>query len=350
VLAHEYHKAEDCMWSRRRKSNLTIGIAPLLFFAALSADARAQSGFTVRGLVVERGPDRRPIAGATIRLGEQYQAESNPSGEFEITNVRPGRYGLVVEALGFAPAQTVLVVREDTEGTIQLDPLPLPLDTLVVEPAIFNLRGRIVDQETGRSVPYVLVRTRNAETSTNDAGGFRLRNRARGPHVIRVEGFGWIPRDTLIVLESDTVVTLSLEPDPITARDINAQIERLSIRSRSEADSRYEVDRETILESRGASPIDILKSPGAVRIWECPDRSRLCSYVGSPPRPQIPSVCVDDRKVFGLEVLQLYPNAMIHHIEILGGGRRIRAYTTDFIEDMVAGRIHLQPYNPYSGC
>jgi hypothetical protein len=133
----------------------TARSAPWLAFCALlaAAPAGAQSGrFALRGRVVEAGLDRG-IAQATVQLGDSARAITDARGEFEIRRIRPGRYSLTVEALGFHTVRTAILITGDATGTIELEPDPIPLDTLAVRPARFDLRGRLVAREERYGVP-----------------------------------------------------------------------------------------------------------------------------------------------------------------------------------------------------
>ena len=112
---------------------------------------RAQTGFTVRGTVTDRESGRGVVANVTLE--DAGRAVSSESGAFEIRGVRPGRYALTVEALGYRTARTTILVVEDVTGTVQLDPEPIPLDPLAVRPAEVSLRGRVVEKGTGRAAP-----------------------------------------------------------------------------------------------------------------------------------------------------------------------------------------------------
>lgn len=310
----------------------------LLRAAALGA----QTGFTVRGTVTDRESGRGVVA--TITLEEAGRALSSESGAFAIRGVRPGRYALTVEALGYRTARTTILVVEDVTGTVQLDPEPILLDPLAVRPAEVSLRGRVVERGSGRGVPYLTVDLGPAgQTATNDGGSFRVGGILRGRHLVRVEGFGWLPASVSLLVESDTVVVMEVERDPITERIIAQQVGKLSERVRSVGVSVATVDREKILESRAANPVDVLGSQASVRVENCPDTSLpVCIYARGMVRR--PYVYIDDQLIpDGLEVLRVYPIAMIERMEVIARGGQIRVYTTWFIQRMSEGRVRLLP-------
>jgi hypothetical protein len=316
---------------------------------------QAQSGtFVVSGRVTERGGDR-PVPDAVVQLGDDQRAVTDSAGRFEIRDVRPGRYPFTVEAFGYFTAQTVIQVFDDVEGSVQLDPQPVALDTIAVQPRRLNLRGRVRAAESGRAIPYATIRVAGAATSSTDAGTFRIKDLPAGPHMVIIEGYGWMPTRSVIDLQIDSLHTFVVEPDPITERMVEAQIERINTRSANSGYSRVTISRSEILDSRTASPVDVISSRAAVRIRDCPDPAAaerqlnlpmsnisICVQVrGGITRP---FVYIDDRQVCGLEFLNVYSNALLQHIEVLRGGRVIYAYTSRFIEDLAADRVKLQPF------
>jgi hypothetical protein len=320
------------------------GILPWLAVFALSAAAplAAQSGrFTLRGRVVEAGQDRG-IAQATVQLGDSARVITDERGEFEIRRVRPGRYSLAVEALGYRTVRTTVVVTGDATGTIEMEPDPIPLDPLAVRPARFDLRGRLRARDGGYGVPYATVRLEaGGETSSNDAGHFKLGGLPRGRHIVVIEGYGWMPVRAAIELDSDTSVVFDLDVDPIMDRVIEQQIERLDERARGAGTRLRVVDRQEVLRSRAATAAEIL----GLHVIPCIPSGRMGCVFSTGRTPSEPYVWIDDQLTFcGLEVLNTYPVAAIQRIELVGG---IRAYTVWHIERLAARRVGVPPFIPY---
>lgn len=338
---------------RRRIGSYTaavIALALLLATVLGQSPLQAQTGrVTVRGRIIERGGGQG-IPQAAVSLGDYPRATSGNAGEFEIRGVAPGRYSLIVEAFGYRTLRTTILVLDDVDGTIELDPEPVRLPPIDVRAVTFSLRGRIRERESGMSVPYVTVRIPAfGETSTNDAGGFRFGSLGGGHWIIEVEGFGWLPSRVEIDVRSDTAIDLQLERDPITEQVITEQVEKLSSRIRAVGQSLRVLDRQAIRRSRAATPVDILSGQGGVRVRECPTSHRRACVDGGHSGIYEPFVFIDDRLVqCGLEVLNVYPNAMIDRMEVVGYGSVIRVYTTWFIEAMAAGRVRLQPLTPWT--
>jgi len=315
--------------------------------------ASAQTGtYEVRGRVTERGQDR-PIAQAVVQLGELPRVLTDERGEFEIRGVAPGRYPLTVEALGYGTARTTILVTGDVDGRVELDPAPIALDTVGVTPARFDLRGLIREGATGLAAPYVTVRVAGSgETTTTDAGGFRMAGLPRGRHLVTIEGFGWLPQSREIELDSDTTVRFDLEADPITDRMIATQVERMSERVRSAGFAIREIDRSAIVTSRAATPVDVALASISGRVVPCPQSRRPACLGGTGGSTSEPVVYIDDRVVqCGLDYLARYPVAAIQRIELIrvrmGTVGAIRAYTTWYLERLVTRRVTLPVLDPY---
>jgi hypothetical protein len=308
--------------------------------------------------VVERG-QQRGIFGADVRLGDTNRALTSDGGTFEIRGIRPGSYPLVVEAVGYRTIRTVVNVTGmgDVTGVLQMDPEPIALDSIHVRPTRITIRGRIVEKGTERGVAFIRVRAGDAgETTTNDAGGFSFSGMYAERHVLTIEGFGWLPVNVSIAPTADTTILVTVERDPMADRMIAAEIGVISERSRSVSTPLRVISRRDILESRGATPVEVLKGRG-VQVVSCPGMtgylcvpsglSRAQSLRVTTPPERRPMVWIDDQPVCGLEVLQAYPNALIERIEVLDNGTSIRAYTSWFLQGMMAKRVILQPLTPW---
>ena len=107
----------------------------LLLAAAASAQPAA-----LRGRVLEAGT-ARPVVGASVVLrvpGEAVPAAgtaADAEGRFVVSGIAPGRYRLVVSAVGFAPHEETLDLEPGTriERRIELRPARSDLDEVVVE-------------------------------------------------------------------------------------------------------------------------------------------------------------------------------------------------------------------------
>jgi iron complex outermembrane receptor protein len=90
----------------------------LLAPAALAAqEARA----TIRGIVVDAAT-REPVAAAQVRLRELARGElSHADGQFHFDRLAPGRYTLLVQRIGFAPAERAIRVAAGEAATVTVE-------------------------------------------------------------------------------------------------------------------------------------------------------------------------------------------------------------------------------------
>jgi hypothetical protein len=323
-------------------------VALLVLSAPLAGQGDAR---VMRGQVLERGSDR-PVAQATVTVGDSARAITDGQGRFEIRGIRPGRYGFTVEALGYRTVLTVVTVigDEDVSATVHLDPEPIVLDSLAVRPRRIAIRGRVVAKGSGESVPELIVRAGEAgSTATNTTGGFRLPGLYAGTHVLSVEGFGWTPRTIIIETTTDTVVHIEVERDMIMGRIIEQQITRLHDRAKGTGRSVVAVARESILRSRAATPVDVLVGEAGLRVVDCGPAPQRPMCIDHPRRGVIqPQVFIDEvPQMCGMLLLRSYQNGTIERLEVLDDGAMIRAYTRRFIEWMNARQLMLAPIRDY---
>ncbi len=93
--------------------------------------AQSQSG-TVKGVI---NSDGQPVAGANVALTEiQKGTATNDSGQFVITDIRPGTYELSISAVGFFSHHQEISLKENEEVSldITLEPKTEELGQLVV--------------------------------------------------------------------------------------------------------------------------------------------------------------------------------------------------------------------------
>jgi hypothetical protein len=305
-----------------RSLAVTLAAASLL-----SGTASAQTGRVVDGRVVERG-GRAAIARAQVELDGYPLVLTGPAGEFRYEQVEPGGYALRVTALGYAPRDLFLVVRQDTSLTIELERAPVRLDTLYVEGRTVDLRGRVTERGTDLGLFRVEVRVANGnrETETNTAGRFRLRAVPAGPPLaLALRAFGYLPLDAEVVAEADTTLAFALEPDPLVQRMIAVEVRRLEERSRPyRAALLPAIDRTGLLRRAGGTVYDVVRS----------------HYGLFPGR--LKCIVIDDEQNYnGLEALNLLLPAELERIEFFERGAMLRIYTRDFIRNRLGSRAEL---------
>lgn len=75
----------------------------------------AQNDGSVRGTILDYDMNNEPMLYANITVkNTTYSAETNFHGNFEITNIAPGNYTLVISYLGYDTLELPLVVAENS--------------------------------------------------------------------------------------------------------------------------------------------------------------------------------------------------------------------------------------------
>lgn len=118
--------------------HLVGGAAPLLLLAGLAAPAPAQAGpgtASMHGTVLEAGTGL-PLRDAEVLVGPR-RAVTLANGGWRLTGLPPGRTLVLVRHIGHAGRELVLELRggRDTVLALELQPLAIPLDELVVTAA-----------------------------------------------------------------------------------------------------------------------------------------------------------------------------------------------------------------------
>ncbi len=114
---------------KRKIITLTCFFLNLLFFLAYAGDTG-----TIKG-VVKDAKTGDALQEALVTLSGTYWGDvSNYAGEFEIRDVAPGKYRLVVTLLGYARADIPVEVRanQTTQIIVQLEQKPLAVEEILV--------------------------------------------------------------------------------------------------------------------------------------------------------------------------------------------------------------------------
>ena len=178
---------------------LTLLLCVLLscWCAAQTSSPDKPVGFTVQGRVLQ-DPGGQPLRKVDIQLnprdaqkGEQYSATTDAEGKFKLENVLPGRYGVILERLGF-----VQPGRRSRFGTpLELKSGDDGKDVVLRMQAAGVITGKIVDSD-GDPVPNVTVQAARAGSrtardthdagygSTNDLGEYRIAGLRPGGYLI----------------------------------------------------------------------------------------------------------------------------------------------------------------------
>lgn len=272
---------------------------------------------TVTGLVVEREQSAR-IGNATVRLSGLPPFITEADGAFRFNGVEPGRHTLTVEAFGYRAGSLEVVIRSDTAFTVELSPDPIQLDSLSVTARDIRIKGDIFDALTGKHVLVAQV-TVSPGFATRGAisGRFTVRNVPAGRAVsVLVEAIEYLPARIALITESDTTLTVRLEPDSVGIRMVRAEVAKLDARSEAVSLSRRVIERETLEQTPD---------------WDVKDVVRT-RFLGHDPSG--PCIFIDDVRRNADFLLGLL-SGEVERIEVFRRGAMIRVYTKRFVARMM---------------
>ena len=299
------------------------------------ASLAGQTVIEVRGTVTEQGTGR-PIRNATVELDGFAPVLTPADGTFRFGEVSPGGRALRVTALGYAPRDMFLVLRQDTVLTVELTVAPVALDTLAVRGERIDVRGLVREKGSDFSLSRAeVVTSLNRGTFTNTAGRFRLRDVPSGASVaVGIRAFGYLPLDTVVVAQRDTTLTFDMEVDSLVQRMISVEVAKIVERSKPYRTALMPaIDRATLLRRANWTVLDVIESEYGI-------------YVS-----RVRCIVIDERQSHnGREELRLMLPDELERVEVLERGAMLRIYTREFIKSMLGGGIRLRRpvYIPYS--
>ncbi len=166
--------------ARNRASRVVATLASVGALAAIPRTVTAQVTAELRGTVIDSSTNI-PIPGARVDLiGTAVHSITTADGRFHFRGVEPGRHEVRVTAVGYLPAQAVVLMRNGVARVLQmaLAPIALVLEELVV------LGTGLGD------VPGVQVIGRQAIDSSHARDLAELLDGEAGLRVIRTGGVG----------------------------------------------------------------------------------------------------------------------------------------------------------------
>ena len=285
--------------------------------------AKAQEA-ELRGLVVEFG-SRTGLAGVTVELDGAARRVTGDNGQFVFTGIPHGRHRLSFRSIGYDPRDIDIELRNDTSVVVELQVAAVQLDTLVVKPETFTLRGKVRDPVRDINVVYAEILVPGLKPAyTNINGSFKVGKFPGGsPRRVEVRALGYLPEVLSLGLERDTTIDVVVHEDPLARRFVTEVVKKLEVRSRAVHLSRVQFDEHNLRYSRGRSLAEFLKS-------------RTFSL-----RPAC--FFVDDAQVLGAdpELLESYFIEELHRLEVFGRGRMIRIYTAHYLQKNIASSKQL---------
>jgi hypothetical protein len=302
-------------------------VVGILAFTAAPGATQAQQ-VTVTGLVVERTQSSW-IGGATVQLSGASPFFTNLDGTFQFDRVTPGRHTLTVEAMGYQTRSMELDLRSDTILTIEMDPDPILLDSLLVRAGDITIKGEILDARTGAWILFAQV-TVQPGLPTVDAysGRFTVRRVPVGRAVtVLVEAVEYLPVRIALITETDTSLTVELEPDPVGIQLIAEQIQKLETRSNRTPYPKHVIDREDMALTPGWTIYDMIRTR-----LNAMGRGRQFSerYTG-----RMACLFIDEVNVGYPSFLKGLTAGEVDRVEIYKRGNHIRVYTKRFLINML---------------
>ena len=165
------------------------------------------------------------LSGAVVRVPLlDFAAMTDDRGEFTMDSVPTGEYTVVVSRTGFRPSKGTLLL--ENHGDLVFHLLP---EEQVVSGRGSEIRGRVVDQESGDPLGNAMVRIPDLGLGqmSNERGWFSFTSVPLGSHVISVESLGYASKSDTVLLGQGQLLdmTVSLSADPI-------QLEGITVTSR----------------------------------------------------------------------------------------------------------------------
>ena len=269
---------------------------------------------SVSGRIVQEG-DGTGVPGATVRLSGGLVRISGPEGEFRFARVPEGAHTLTVEAMGYRSRQLPLVVRSDTILLVELEVDPVRVDSILVRGRTVTVKGRVVDEVTGRPIPGAWIQTDLfSEVYSRDDGSFRLRRVPRGyPVTATIGAYRYLPRSRTFIAHRDTTLVIGMSPDSLAIRLFEVAEDQMQIRTRGVNLSQFPLTRDFIERRifRTVPELIRLKTGGR-------PISEKCLFIDEVKQPFV-------------EILDTYLPSEIERIEIFGRGAMVRIYTQDFV-------------------
>jgi hypothetical protein len=220
--------------------SLTLLVAVMLS-AVTPAGGVAQTGsaevVTVIGIVVD-SVSGRPVAAARVSLGiDGPGVATNALGRFALPNVPVGMRTIVVSRLGYQDLDAVTQITDPMGGVqLRIAPDPVQLEGITSGGRSDDIRGQVIDAETGAPVPFAQIslsrdgvrKIGRRFRSTDTLGYFLLPDVSTGGYVLRVERPDYGVRLQQILHAGDgTPLVIMLSPDARRAAALKALLAEL---------------------------------------------------------------------------------------------------------------------------
>ncbi len=244
-----------------------------------------RAGSVLRGTILDN--DNHPIGGAKVSVIQSVSSASvftGSNGSYELRNLKPGPYLIVVSKVGFDSAsQKIPLAANGTERRdLQLQRQNSPLIARIlsnerarrgqvqgtntagagtnrkVDSIKGQISGRVTDAETGKPVGGATITVEGHEPfKTDRQGNYQLRNVAAGNYKVAVSDAGYSSQTKVITLRAANLLRqdFALKPEARLGIQINEKAGRADTRF----PDRPQIPRAgvmgQVLENRTAKPI-----------------------------------------------------------------------------------------------
>jgi hypothetical protein len=225
-----------------------------------------------------------------------------------------------------AAVLAIAALTHPAAGQAQEDPVPLT--------------GVVVDAVTGTPVggAAVVLIDRARPVLSDQSGRFTFAEVRPGSTTLIVTQLGYDTLRTEVEVGSEPI-TLRLSADPVVLERVTAMVDRFEARRNATGSSVRAFDRLGLQTASAFSVLEFLQMRTNLIPVRCPSPVAIspCAYVRG-RRTEVQVYLDGARLVGGLDVLAAVRPEELYTLEVIGGGRSVRAYTTWFMETIAKGR------------
>ncbi|MBA4317889.1 MAG: hypothetical protein C0412_05765 [Flavobacterium sp.] len=208
---------------------ISFSIVVMFLFFTVKTFAEKEYGNGVKGIITDRVTNK-PVAGAAFYLSQScYFSITDANGSFEIKNIVPGNYQIVISAKNYAPFLSNMYINGGNTYPLNnsIEPLPADLVAKINSPKSSDYESdykkfeRIIIGNT----PYMgSCRVENPEAMRFSWNKEILEGRSNGSLVFVHKKFGYKLHCTILNFAYDTkqltrILDYSLYFEPMTPKD-----------------------------------------------------------------------------------------------------------------------------------
>ncbi len=210
-----------------------------------------------------------------------------------------------------------------------------------------TLRGVVLDEVSGGPVVGAAIGIEGVRAIrvTDRDGRFQFPEVPTGQLHLAVQQLGYAELHVhLDVAHDPDPLEIHLQPDPVVLEGITVMTDRLQSRRNALGVTVRTYDDERLMSSAAWDVYDFLRTHSALHVVPCSGRMSATQCVHARGQLTAPEVYIDEtRAIGGLDQLGMYRLHEMHLIEVIAGGRQIRAYTHHFMERLARSPQALLP-------